>query len=162
MLILYIYAALDGFELAVVDYLVKPFSLERFLKATQKAFELKQLKDGKAAPSTAATDHFFVKCDGRLIKVIYDDLLYVEAMANYVVLHTTTDKLIAYLTIKGILEKLPSPQFMQVHKSFIVNTARVNTIDGNTLHLGDARISMSAGYADGVMGYLLKDKLFKR
>lgn len=154
--------ALDGFELAVVDYLVKPFSLERFLKATQKAFELKQLKDNKAAPANAEADHFFIKCDGRLEKVIYNDLLYVEAMANYVILNTTTDKLIAYLTIKGILEKLPAPQFMQVHKSYVVNTNRINTIDGNTLHLGDARITMSASYADGVMGHLLKDKFFKR
>lgn len=154
--------ALDGFELAVVDYLVKPFSLERFLKATQKAFELKQLKDNKAAPAKPETGHFFIKCDGKLEKIIYNDLLYVEAMANYVILHTATDKLIAYLTIKGILEKLPAPQFMQVHKSYVVNTHRIATIDGNTLHLGDARITMGSSYADGVIAHLLKDKFFKR
>ncbi|QKJ32241.1 response regulator transcription factor [Mucilaginibacter mali] len=154
--------ALDGFELAVVDYLVKPFSLERFLKATQKAFELKTLKDNKAAPANTEADHFFIKCDGKLEKIVYNNLLYVEAMANYVVLHTVNGKLIAYLTIKGILEKLPTPQFMQVHKSYVVNAQRINTIDGNTLHLGDARIAMGSSYADGVMGHLLKDKFFKR
>jgi DNA-binding LytR/AlgR family response regulator len=154
--------ALDGFELAVIDYLVKPFSLERFLKATQKALELKSLRDNKSDPETLTADHFYTKCDGKIVKIIYDELLYVEGMANYVILYTITGKLIAYLTIKGILEKLPPARFMQVHKSYIVNTGRINSIEGNTLCLGDAKITMGSNYAAEVMDHLLKGKFFKR
>src|SRR6195952_4165855 len=81
--------ALDGFEMAVVDYLVKPFSLERFLKAAQKALELKTLRQKSAAPEKAEAGHFYVKCDGKIEKVVYDELTYIEAMANYVTLYTT-------------------------------------------------------------------------
>jgi len=154
--------ALDGFEMAVVDYLVKPFSLDRFLKATQKALALKSLKDKKMSPAAAPADHFFVKCDGKIVKILYDELLYVEAMANYIVLFTTTDKLIVYLTIKGILEKLPATQFIQVHKSYIVNTRKIKSIEGNTLCIGGAKISMGLNYTENVMDVLLNGKLFRR
>ncbi len=154
--------ALDGFELAVIDYLVKPFSLDRFLKATQKALELKSLKDNKSGSESMPSDHFYTKCDGKIVKIIYDELIYVEGMANYVILNTTTGKLIAYLTIKGILGKLPPAQFMQVHKSYIVNTSRINSIEGNMLCLGDAKISMGLSYIEAVMENLLKGRFFKR
>jgi DNA-binding LytR/AlgR family response regulator len=154
--------ALDGFELAVIDYLVKPFSLDRFLKATQKALELKSLKDNKSGSESMPSDHFYTKCDGKIVKIVYDELIYVEGMANYVILNTTTGKLIAYLTIKGILEKLPPAQFMQVHKSYIVNTSRVDSIEGNMLCLGDVKISMGLSYIEAVMGNLLKGRFFKR
>ena len=103
--------ALEGFELAVVDYLVKPFSLERFMKACQKALELKTLKERKAADDKPGADYFFIKCDGKIEKVIYDELIYIEAMSNYVILHTLKEQLIAYMTIKGILENLPPDKF---------------------------------------------------
>lgn len=154
--------ALDGFELAVVDYLVKPFSLERFLKASQKALELKLLRGNQSAPEATEDDHFYVKCDGRIVKVIYDELLYVEGLANYIVLHTTTGKLVVYLTIKGLLDKLPPAQFMQVHKSYIVNTGRIDSIEGNMLHIGDVKITMGLNYTTEVMDHLLKGKLFRR
>lgn len=154
--------ALDGFELAVVDYLVKPFSLERFLKAGMKAFELKQLKEGKSTNPKPDADHFFVKCEGKIEKVVYDELIYLEAMANYVVLHTVNNKMVVYMTIKGILEKLPADQFVQVHKSYIVNIRKINTIEGNMLHLGSTRITMGLNYTESVMDRVLKNKFIKR
>ena len=154
--------ALDGFELAVVDYLVKPFSLERFLKAGMKAFELKQLKEGKSTNPKPDADHFFVKCEGKIEKVVYDELIYLEAMANYVVLHTINNKMVVYLTIKGMLEKLPADQFVQVHKSYIVNVGKINTIEGNMLHLGSTKITMGLNYTDSVMDRVLKNKIIKR
>jgi DNA-binding LytR/AlgR family response regulator len=156
--------ALDGFELSVVDYLVKPFSLARFLKATQKALELKTLRNKPASTEKKepAADHFFVKCDGKLERIAYDDLLYVEAMANYVTLYTTHKKLIAYLTIKGIEEQLPADMFMKVHKSYIVNTGKIKSIEGSMLDLGDTKITVGQSFYDGVMDKLLKGKLFKR
>ncbi|HMG66847.1 MAG TPA: LytTR family DNA-binding domain-containing protein [Chitinophagaceae bacterium] len=154
--------ALDGFELAVVDYLVKPFSLERFIKACQRALELKILKGKKVLEHESGTDYFFVKCDGKIEKVIYDELVYVEAMSNYIILHTTASRHIAYLTIKGMLESLPASKFIQVHKSFIVNADRVNSIEGNILHLGSASIPMGNNYVGAVLDRILKNRLFKR
>ncbi len=154
--------ALEGFEMAVVDYLVKPFSLDRFLKATQKALELKTLKHKQGAPTKADTGYFYVKCDGKIERVVYDELLYVEAMANYVTLYTLNKKLIVYLTIKGIQEKLPADIFLQVHKSYIVNINQVTTIEGNMLNLGVTKISIGQSFYDQVMDRILKGKLFKR
>jgi DNA-binding LytR/AlgR family response regulator len=122
--------ALEGFEMAVIDYLVKPFSLDRFIKASQKALELAKLKQNSATIEKSTGDYFYVKCDGKIERVMYNELLYVEAMANYVTLYTQDDKLVVYLTIKGILEKLPPGNFMQVHKSYVVNTGKIKTIEG--------------------------------
>ncbi|MBS1690100.1 MAG: response regulator transcription factor, partial [Bacteroidetes bacterium] len=119
--------ALDGFEMAVIDYLVKPFSLERFLKAAQKALELKSLKLKMPVSENAAPEYFYVKCNGKIERVLFDELMYVEAMANYVTLHTVNNKLMVYLTIKGVLDSLPPDTFLQVHKSYIVNVNRIKT-----------------------------------
>jgi len=155
--------ALDGFEMAVVDYLVKPFPLERFLKAAHKALELKMLKNRPVAVANKSEDnHFFIKCDGKIEKVFFTQLIYIEAMTNYITLYTTGNKLIAYLTIKGILEKLPADKFIQVHKSYVVNEAFVKTIEGNMLHVGNTKISVGLSFNDDVMNRLLKGKFIKR
>jgi DNA-binding LytR/AlgR family response regulator len=154
--------ALDGFEMAVVDYLVKPFSLERFLKAAQKALELKMLREKKLVPTKKDPGHFYVKCNGKIEKVLYDELVYVESMANYVTLYTLNDKLVVYLTIKGILEKLPPEKFLQVHKSYIVNIDSIKTIEGNMLHVGTTKITIGQSFLDEVMNRLLKDRFIKR
>ena len=155
--------ALDGFEMAVVDYLVKPFSLERFLKASHKALELKTLKTKTNAPEKTENDYFFVKCDGKIERVLYDDLIYVDAMANYVTLYTTQKKLIVYLTIKGILEQLPPENFLQVHKSHIVNLNKITTIEGSMLHLiNQTKITIGQSFYDGVMEKILKGRFLKR
>jgi len=153
--------ALDGFEMAVVDYLVKPFSLERFLKAAQKAFDLKQLRQKGETPAAEA-EYFYVKCNGRIERVNYNDLLYIEAMSNYITLYTTTAKLVVYHTIKGILEQLPSEKFIQVHKSAVINLDKINAIEGNMLRIGDAKITIGQNFHDEAMKKILKDKFLKR
>jgi DNA-binding LytR/AlgR family response regulator len=154
--------ALDGFEMAVIDYLVKPFSLERFLKACNKALEYKSLKQKKHLQNKQAAEYFFVKSSGKIQRIQHNELIYIEALANYIVLHTITGNLITYLTIKGVLEKLPADKFIQVHKSYIINADKINSIDGNTLHLGDARITIGQSFVDTAMGKILKDKFLKR
>ncbi len=154
--------ALEGFEMAVIDYLVKPFSLERFFKAAQKALELKQLKERKPIAEKDTDEYFYVKCDGRIERIVYKELLYVEAMANYITLHTPTNKFVVYLTLKGILDKLPANQFIQVHKSAIVNKHHIRAIEGNILHIGNQKITVSLSFQQQVMETLLNDKLLKR
>jgi len=154
--------ALDGFELAVIDYLVKPFSFERFLKACDKAREYHALSHPPAQGTETAGDHFFVKCDGRIEKVMYNDLVYVEAMLNYVILHTQSGKLIVYLTMKGILDQLPANQFLKVHKSYIINLSKVKSIEGNQVRIDNADIPISQQHYDKVVETIVKDRLLRR
>jgi DNA-binding LytR/AlgR family response regulator len=154
--------ALDGFELSVVDYLVKPFSLDRFIKATQKALKLKTLEQKQQPAEKNSDDYFYVKCDNKIERVNYADLLYVEAMANYVTLYTTNKKLVVYLTIKGIQEKLPADKFLQVHKSYIVNLDKINNIEGSLLDMGPAKISVGQSFYDDALKRILGGKFFKR
>jgi DNA-binding LytR/AlgR family response regulator len=156
--------ALEGFELDVLDYLVKPFSAERFLKACIKAKEFYELKNKTEDISNAAPplDYFFVKCDGKIEKVFYDELLYVEAALNYVIMHTENKKMIVYLTIKSVEEQLPRAVFLKIHKSTIVNTSKIRSIEGNEINLGKAKVTMSQNLHDTVMKEILKDKMIKR
>lgn len=154
--------ALDGFEMSVVDYLVKPFPLERFIKASNKALELHTLRQAKPIFEPEITDHIFVKCDGKIEKVVFDELLYIESMANYIILYTSNNKMVVYLTIKGILQELPPNLFLQVHKSFIVNINAITTIEGNMLHIGQARITIGQSFHGQVMDSVLKNRFIKR
>lgn len=154
--------ALDGFTLDVVDYLVKPFSFERFLKACNKAKDFWQLKGGAEKSEPLYENYCFVKCNGRIEKVFYDDLLFVEAALNYVTLHTTNGKMIVYLTIKGIMESLPAQLFIKVHKSFIVNLQKINSIEGNIIRIGKAEIPIRQNSQDEIMKSILKDRMLKR
>ncbi len=154
--------ALDGFTLDVLDYLVKPFSFSRFLKACNKAREYHAMKIQAGNKATFDGNYFFVKYNGRIEKVLYDDLLYVEAALNYVILHTSNTKMIVYLTIKGIIEDLSATSFVKVHKSFIVNTHKIKAIEGNIIHIGNAEIPISQNYHEGVMKIILNGKMLKR
>ena len=161
--------AVDGFELDVLDYLVKPFSFERFLKACNKAkdnFNQDILAGKEDIPagndSRTADNYFFVKREGRIEKVFYDDLIHVEALLNYIVLHTSNGKMIVYHTIKGILEQLPADIFLKVHKSSIINLTKIRSITGNEIDLGTARVTISHNSYDSAMKAILKDRMIKR
>jgi DNA-binding LytR/AlgR family response regulator len=155
--------ALDGFEVNALDYLVKPFSFERFYKAALKAKELlEQKQNDKAGMQEAAPTYFFIKADNSLVKIMYADVLFVEALQNYVTIHTTTKKYISYLTFKSAEEYLPVDAFIKVHKSFIIAANRVDSIDGNEIHIGQYRIPISRTLKDEVMEKLLNGKFLKR
>src|SRR5450432_352119 len=143
--------ALDGFELSVLDYLVKPFSFERFLKAANKAKEKFAFRNQVGQTPPADENYFFVKCDGKIEKILYDDLLYIEAMLNYVVLHTESRKMIVYLTVKGILDQLPATRFLKVHKSYIVNLGKIKSIDKNEITMGKSTVPISQNLYDTVL-----------
>jgi len=146
--------AIEGFELNVLDYLVKPISFDRFLKACNKAREYHQ--------SPPSVDYFFVKCDGKIEKVTYNELVYVEAMLNYVILHTDTRKLIVHLTMKAISEQLPPRLFLKIHKSTIINVDKIKSIDGNEVDLGKCKVVISQSLQDAVIKEILRDRMLKR
>lgn len=154
--------AVEAYGLNVLDYLVKPIAFTRFLKACNKAKEMSELKNTVPAQPTAPGDHFFIKCDNQIEKIFYNDLLYAEAMLNYVMLYTTSKKLMVYITIKSLEEQLPADHFIKVHKSFIVNLHKVKSIEGNTLDMGITKITISQNLKEKVIQEILKDKMIKR
>lgn len=150
--------ALESYSLDVLDYLVKPILFDRFQKAAQKAYDYQLLR----ASSMSSPDYFFIKCDHVFEKVHFNDVLYVEAMQNYCILHTPARKLIAYITLTGLEEKFPIGKFMKVHKSFIVSLDKITALDGNDLFIGKASIPVSRSLKDDVMARVMGNNLFKR
>ena len=153
--------AVDAYTLDVLDYLVKPISFERFLKACNKASEVINSKRTSSMADNK-NDHFFIKCDNQIERVFYHDLLYAEAMLNYVMLYTHSKKMMVYMTIKSLEEQLPSTLFIKVHKSFIVNMSKVKSIEGNVLDVGTAKITISQNLREKVLNEILKGKIIKR
>lgn len=152
--------SLDGFELNVLDFLLKPFSFNRFLKAAFKAKERHEKM--KSANTFAEQDSFFVKSEGRIERIRYEELICVEAMENYVVLHTTTGKRIAYLTLKMMEEQLPKSFFIKIHKSMIINLQKVKSIYGKVVDLGTMQCAISQNLFEDVMQEILQGRLLKR
>ena len=124
--------ALEGFELDVVDYLLKPISFARFLKAVEKAQNYLHARNKEVS---ITSDFFFVKCNGKIEKIMMAEVVYIEAMANYVIIYTKQKKYITYLTFSGIEEQLPAELFVRIHKSFLVAISAIQTIDGNEAHI---------------------------
>lgn len=156
--------ALDGFELNALDYLVKPISFERFYKAALKAREYFEVRHKNITiPQIGkGEEYFFIKSDNKLIKILFDDVLYIEALQNYVCIYTTDKKQITYLTFKSVEEYLPGDKFIKTHKSFIVSAAKVDSIDGTELLIGTHRIPISRHLKDEVIEKLLSGKYLKR
>ncbi|HLP38817.1 LytTR family DNA-binding domain-containing protein [Lacibacter sp.] len=155
--------ALDGFELNALDYLVKPISFDRFLKAAMKAKDYYELRQqNKAAETAEQHTDFYIKADNRFVRISFNEIQYVEALQNYVCIYTNEKKYISYLTMKSVEEYLPASQFIKTHKSFIVNAAKIEAIDGNEIRIGEHRIPISRNEKEDVLEQLLKNKFLKR
>ena len=154
--------ALDGFDLNALDYLVKPISFERFLKAAHKAKEHYELRHALEKEGGAQPDFFFVKVDNKLVKLFFEDVLFVEALQNYVAIYTKQKKYITYLTFKSIEEYLPETAFVKTHKSYIVSAARIDNIDGNEIRIGEHHIPISRTHKEEALEKILKGRFLKR
>ena len=150
--------ALQGFELEVLDYLLKPISFERFMKSANKAFDYFR---GQQQPAAVA-DYIFVKADGKLEKIHFSDMLFAEALENYVAIYTRERKIISHLTLKMLQEKLPAGAFIQPHKSYLVSIGKINAIEGNILHVGAYQVPISKYQKEEVMEKIVNSKLLKR
>lgn len=156
--------ALEGFDLRVLDYLLKPISFDRFFKAVLKAKEHYEHRQpaGAAALPEAKDDYIFIKADNKLVKLAYNEIVFVEALQNYVAIHTADKKFITYLTFKSIEESLPGDLFIKVHKSYLVAVQKIASIEGNEIIAGNHHIPISRNLKDEVMERLLKGKFLKR
>ena len=153
--------ALEGFEVNALDYLVKPISFDRFFKAVLKAKEYYEVRDTNTKEANAA-EYFFIKADNKLVRILFDEVLYAEALQNYVIIHTAAKKYMTYLTFKSVEDYLPADNFLKVHKSYIVAAAKIDSIEGNDIRIGQQHIPISRNQKEEVMEKLLKGKFLKR
>ena len=145
--------ALEGFNLDVTDYLLKPVSLDRFIKACGKALELHQLKNKpKETTASATPGFFFVNVDYSMLKVVTHDVVWVEGLKDYVKIHLTSSSkpIITRVSMKSIEEQLAPPEFIRIHKSYIVSVAHITAIRKNSVFLGTSELPVSELYKDAV------------
>lgn len=152
--------ALEGYSLDIIDYLMKPVSFDRFLRAVQKASDFHTLKH-QVKPT--GQDYFFIKCDSKYERINFAEVLFVESLQNYVVIHTAERKYITYLTLGAVEEQLPQQQFMKIHKSYLIALGKVKAIEGNEVVLQNShRIPISRALKDDVMNRILGNNLLRR
>lgn len=148
--------AIKGYDLEVSDYLLKPISFDRFLKAVNKAYD--QLISSQ---TPVVQDYLFVKTSLKLEKIRFNDMRFIEGVENYVAIYTSDGKIITHTTLRTILQKLPPARFVQVHKSYLVNIDKIDSIEGNLLGIGKNKIPLSRTYKETALEIILKNKLLK-
>jgi len=156
--------ALEGFQLNVLDYLLKPITFDRFFKSANKAREYHKLltQSPVADAPNATADYFFIKCGNKYEKLFYADILFVEGLQNYVTFFTTKGKYVTLLNLKNLEQHLSPPAFIRVHKSYLVAINKIDGIEGNELFVQAHRIPISRNYRDQVMSSVLSNKLWKK
>ncbi|UZR97230.1 LytR/AlgR family response regulator transcription factor [Chondrinema litorale] len=154
--------AIESYDLKAVDYLMKPIPFSRFMSAVNKAKELIELKNTNTKPSTE--NHFFIKEDGNLVKILFEDILFIEAMQDYVKISmkNINNPHVALISLKSIEQQLPSNAFIRVHKSFIIAIEKVERIEGNLLHIREKVIPIAKNLREKVLNAIVGDKLWKR
>ena len=140
--------AVEAFGLDAVDYLLKPFAFERFLQAVNKAKGQLRKPDGKSSagggkPAKTEDGFITIKADAKVIKLYYRDILFIEGLKEYVRIVTHDDRHVTLMTLKELVDTLPSDMFLRTHKSYILNMRKVKSVEGNLLHLGDHKIPIS-------------------
>jgi DNA-binding LytR/AlgR family response regulator len=155
--------ALEGFQLDVLDYLVKPIVFNRFFQAINKARGYHQLLNKAfSIDPNSAEDYFFIKCGHKFERIYFSDLLYIEALQNYVTLYTVKGKFITQLPLKNVEQNLNGQPFVRVHKSYIVSIQKIEAIQNNEIILQSVKIPISRHYREHVMASVVNDKLWKK
>jgi two-component system LytT family response regulator len=145
--------ALDGYEHDVVDYLMKPISFERFYRAAEKARQLMGAAESKnnateTLPNEPSTAYLFIKTEHRIQRVNLSEVLYIEALQNYIAVNTAGQKVLSLITMKKIEEQLPKKDFVRVHKSFIVGLRHISSVERSRIFIGDTIIPVGDNYRD--------------
>jgi two-component system, LytTR family, response regulator len=159
--------AIEGFELNALDYLVKPISFQRFLKAANKAqshFEMQRqnLTKPTEVPPAAGPEFFFIKSDGQFIKIKLADVLYFESEKDYVFIHTEQKRYLTLLSLKQLEKELPPERFLRVHRSYLVSLEKIELIDGSNLVIKGKQIPVSRTLQDAIFNTLIAGRLWKR
>jgi DNA-binding LytR/AlgR family response regulator len=149
--------AVEGFEFEVLDYLVKPISFPRFMKAFERALKLigsgGKIKDNE---NTDENEYLFLKVDRKFVKIMVADILYIESLKDYVRVTTRMSSFISYQSLTTITEKLPPGKFMRIHRSYTISIDKVNTLEGNCVEIDGKLIPISREHRQEVLNIFHK------
>ena len=154
--------ALEAFELDVLDYLVKPIKLNRFLKAVGKAKELHDLRSSTHDFDKSESDHIYIRSDRKYIRLDYNDIDFIKGLKDYVVINCCKKKYMTSLNIKSIRAQLPEQIFCRVSKSYIINVDKINSIDHDQIHVCGEVIPLGNSYKEDFLNRYVKNRLVKR
>ncbi len=151
--------AIEGFELNVCDYLLKPFSFERFITASNKVLALKEKEHPKESnevnqqtETTLHEDYLVIRADRKHYKINYKDLVYIEGQKAYVTFHTVSKRITALASLRDLEEKLPKGNFIRIHKSYIVSIHKIDALEGNMIEIADLTLPVGKSYRKQVAG----------
>jgi DNA-binding LytR/AlgR family response regulator len=157
--------AMEGFEANAIDYLLKPIAIERFLLSVNKAWKFLRSSLTEITEATASADtndFFFVKADGGLVKIFFDEILFIEALKEYVKIVTKDKSVITYHTISGLEEKLPAGKFYRIHRSFIVSIQAITSIEGFTVKIEKHELPISRNERDAFVEIVASGKIISK
>ncbi len=151
--------ALAGYELDVTDYLLKPFSFDRFFKAVTKAFDVHQLRQTSPEPAAAAPDYVMIRVEYATVRINIADILFVEGLKDYVKIVTDQKNYVTKSSMKNVEDRLPSDRFKRVHRSFIVALNKVEAFENNHLVIGGHRIPLGSNNREEFLEFLERNRL---
>lgn len=156
--------AIDSYEVDAIDYLIKPIKSERFQKAVEKAQIYSKLFKTEQTNQieNITDDYFFVKADRKIFKIYFDHILFIEGLKDYVVIHTGNQKVITAMNIKTIQEQLPQSMFVRVSKSYIINAKHIESVDNNTVYIGQNEIPIGNIYRDFFFNEFVTKRILSR
>ena len=143
--------AVEGFNLDAVDYLLKPFSYDRFIKGVNKAIKIIDLERNKNTENKVEKDHIIIKADYKLHKIMFDDIDYIEGLKAYVSFFVKGKRYITLESLKKLEEILPSDKFIRIHKSYIAPLSKIKTLDGNMIEVENKKIPIGKSYKEFVL-----------
>lgn len=157
--------AMEGFDANAIDYLLKPIAIERFLLSVNKAWKFLRSSGSETTEAIAnvdTNDFFFVKADGGLVKTIFAEILFIEALKEYVKIVTKDKSVITYHTISGLEEKLPAGKFYRIHRSYIVNIKAITSIEGFTVKIDKHELPVSRTEKDAFVELIASGKIISK
>ncbi len=146
--------ALESYEFNVIDYLLKPISFERFLKAINKIIDNRLFSSINAASNDTYSDHIFIKSGNKFFKVKFSEIIYIQGMRDYLKIHTVDYKLVTHQTMNDIEKTIPAKMFLRVHKSYIAAILHIKVIYGNSIEIDNTTIPIGESYKNAVMNLI--------
>ena len=156
--------ALDSFEVDAIDYLVKPVRIEKLLRAINKAENYLTLLQKNIDQEIAIIedDYVFIKSDRKYVKIFFKEILYIEGLKDYVIIHVDGKKILTAMNVKTIFNQLPLRNFARVSKSYIVNTDHIISVDSNSVYIKDEEIPIGSNFKDEFFTHYVDGKTIKR
>jgi DNA-binding LytR/AlgR family response regulator len=151
--------ALEGYELDIVDYLLKPIEFERFYRAVSKVLEIQPVPVFSSPTPPPADDYFFVKDGQQIVKVRFQEIYFIESMREYVRIHTSAGRVVGRLSLQKLEELLPRHSFFRIHRTYIVNIGHLRKIEGNLVFIGAEQLPVSKGKREEFLEFIRRKGL---